>query len=89
MGLGHERLNVYRAAIDYAVWAAYHFCEELKGHHTIGEETHDYVLSRKDADTDADPEGSMQPAHRQLDTGASWRGPNPPAAVAEAEKFFT
>ena len=31
MGFGHERLDVYRAAIDYVGWA-YHFCEELKGH---------------------------------------------------------
>ena len=31
MGFGHERLDVYRAAIDYAGWA-YNFCEELKGH---------------------------------------------------------
>jgi hypothetical protein len=31
MGFGHERLDVYNAAIDYVGWA-YHFCEELKGH---------------------------------------------------------
>lgn len=31
MGFGHERLDVYRAAIDY-VESAYRFCEELKGH---------------------------------------------------------
>ena len=31
MGFGHERLDVYRAAIDYVGWA-YYFCEELKGH---------------------------------------------------------
>ena len=31
MGFGHERLDVYRTAIDYVGWA-YHFCEELKGH---------------------------------------------------------
>ena len=31
MGFGHERLDVYRAAIDYVGWA-YHFCGELKGH---------------------------------------------------------
>ena len=31
MGFGHERLDVYRPAIDYVGWA-YHFCEELKGH---------------------------------------------------------
>jgi four helix bundle protein len=31
MGFGHERLDVYHAAIDYVGWA-YHFCEELKGH---------------------------------------------------------
>ena len=31
MGFGHERLDVYRAAIDYVGWA-YHFSEKLKGH---------------------------------------------------------
>ena len=31
MGFGHERLDVYRTAID-DVGRAYHFCEELKGH---------------------------------------------------------
>ena len=31
MGFGHERLDVYRVAIDYVGWA-YHFCEGLKGH---------------------------------------------------------
>ena len=31
MGFGHERLDVYRAAIGYVGWA-YYFCEELKGH---------------------------------------------------------
>jgi len=32
MGFGHEKLDVYRAAIEYVVWA-YHYCETLKGHH--------------------------------------------------------
>ena len=31
MGFGHERLDVYRAAIEYVGWA-YRFCESLKGH---------------------------------------------------------
>jgi four helix bundle protein len=31
MSFGHERLDVYRAAIEYVGWA-YRFCEELKGH---------------------------------------------------------
>gem|GEM_PF-1601419 len=31
MAFGHERLDVYRAAIEYVGWA-YGFCEELKGH---------------------------------------------------------
>ena len=31
MGFGHERLDVYRTAIEYVGWA-YHLCEELKGH---------------------------------------------------------
>jgi len=32
MAFGHEKLDVYRAAIDYVGWA-YKYCEELKGHH--------------------------------------------------------
>ena len=36
MGFGHERLDVYRAAIDYVGWA-YHFCEELKGHRSASQ----------------------------------------------------
>jgi hypothetical protein len=31
MGFGHERLDAYRAAIEYVGWA-YRFCESLKGH---------------------------------------------------------
>ena len=31
MGFGHEKLDVYRAAIEYAGWA-YRYCEMLKGH---------------------------------------------------------
>lgn len=32
MGFGHEKLDVYRAAIEYVGWA-YRFCENLKGQH--------------------------------------------------------
>ena len=32
MAFGHERLDVYRAAIDYVGWA-YRLCERLKGQH--------------------------------------------------------
>ena len=31
MSFGHEKLDVYRAAIDYVGWA-YRFCEKLTGH---------------------------------------------------------
>jgi four helix bundle protein len=31
MGFGHEKLDVYRAAIEYVGWA-YRYCESLKGH---------------------------------------------------------
>ncbi len=31
MSFGHEKLDVYRAAIDYVGWA-YRFCEKLPGH---------------------------------------------------------
>jgi four helix bundle protein len=31
MGFGHEKLDVYGAAIEYVGWA-YRFCENLKGH---------------------------------------------------------
>ncbi len=31
MGFGHEKLDVYRAAIEYVGWA-HAFCEGLKGH---------------------------------------------------------
>ena len=31
MGFGHEKLDVYQAAIDYVGWA-YRYCEGLKGH---------------------------------------------------------
>ncbi len=32
-GYGHEKLDVYRAAIEYVGWAN-RFCESLKGHRT-------------------------------------------------------
>ena len=70
MGFGHERLDVDRATIAYVGWAD-HFCEELKRHRNakdqflraFHEESDDCVVCREDTDTD--PEGSMQPAHRQ------------------------
>ena len=31
MALGHEKLDVYRASIDYVGWA-YRYCDGLKGH---------------------------------------------------------
>jgi four helix bundle protein len=31
MTFGHEKLDVYRAAIEYVGWA-YRLCERLKGH---------------------------------------------------------
>ena len=31
MGIGHETLDVYRAAIEYVGWA-YRFCKGLRGH---------------------------------------------------------
>ena len=31
VGFGHEKLDVYRAAIEYVGWV-YRFCESLKGH---------------------------------------------------------
>jgi len=31
MSFGHEKLDVYRASIEYVGWA-YRFCEALKGH---------------------------------------------------------
>ena len=31
MGFGHEKLDVYNAAIEQIGWV-YHFCENLKGH---------------------------------------------------------
>ena len=31
MGFGHEKLDVYRAAIEYVGWV-YRYCEALKGH---------------------------------------------------------
>jgi len=37
MSFGHERLDVYRAAIEYVGWA-YRLCEELKGHRNAKEQ---------------------------------------------------
>jgi four helix bundle protein len=31
MSFGHEKLDVYRAAIEYVSWA-YRYCENVKGH---------------------------------------------------------
>ena len=37
MSFGHERLDVYRAALEYVGWA-YRFCEGLKGHRNAKEQ---------------------------------------------------
>lgn len=36
MTFGHERLDVYRAAIEYVGWA-YQLCQRLKGHRNAKE----------------------------------------------------
>ena len=70
MGFGHEKLDVYRAAIEYVGWA-YHYCETLKGHRNakdqllrasqaiplnVNEESAQYSVDLIDSDTDTDPE---------------------------------
>jgi four helix bundle protein len=37
MSFGHERLDVYRAALEYVAWA-YQFCEGLEGHRNAKEQ---------------------------------------------------
>ena len=37
MSFGHERLDVYQAAIEYVGWA-YRLCEQLKGHRSAEEQ---------------------------------------------------
>jgi four helix bundle protein len=37
MSFGHERLDVYRAAIEYVGWA-YRYCEGVKGHRNAKEQ---------------------------------------------------
>jgi four helix bundle protein len=37
MSFGHERLDVYQAAIEYVGWA-YRLCERLKGHRSAKEQ---------------------------------------------------
>ncbi len=37
MSFGHERLDVYRAAIEYVSWS-YRLCEKLKGHRNAKEQ---------------------------------------------------
>jgi hypothetical protein len=37
MSFGHERLDVYQAAIEYVGWA-YRFCEGLRGHRNAREQ---------------------------------------------------
>ena len=75
MGFGHERLDVYRAAIHYVGWA-HRFLEGLKGHrkamltklgqrgYAIREVGGGYLMSPKgadsDSDSDSDPEGSTR-----------------------------
>ena len=76
MGFGHEKLNVYRATIEYVGWA-YRYCEMLKGHRNakdqllrasqaiplnVNEESAQYSvdLIDPDSDTDTDPDESKE-----------------------------
>jgi hypothetical protein len=56
VAFGHERLHVYRAAIDYVGWAD-QFYEEIKGQrgYAIHEEADEYLVSQAEADTDSEP----------------------------------
>ena len=59
MAFGHERLDVYRAAIDYVGWA-YRLCVRLKGQrgYSVNEDPSRYGAKENDSDsdTDSDPE---------------------------------
>ena len=70
MGFGHEKLDVYQAAIEYVGWA-YRYCEMLKGHRNakdqllrasqaiplnVNEESAQYSVDLIDSDSDTDPE---------------------------------
>ena len=55
-GIGHERLDVYRAAIDYVGWAYRVAMLTKLGErgYTIHEEADEYSVSRNETDTDTD-----------------------------------
>jgi hypothetical protein len=57
MAFGHEKLDVYRAAIETVGWA-YRFCEALAGHRNA-KEPGEYRTEEIDPDTDADPDDSI------------------------------
>jgi hypothetical protein len=54
MACGHERLDVYRAAIEYVGWA-YRFCEISRGH-AVREEPGVRRTEGIDPDADSDPD---------------------------------
>jgi hypothetical protein len=60
MGFGHEKLDVYRVAIEHVGWA-YHFCEALKGHRNASEYGQEIV--DPDSDTDPDADGKRMPTN--------------------------
>jgi len=60
MAFGHEKLDVYRAAIEYVGWG-YRFCEAMltklgQRGYAIHEETEEYRTNQIDPDPDTDPE---------------------------------
>jgi len=75
MGFGHEKLDVYRAAIEYVGWA-YCYCQVLivamltklgRRGYAVHEDPGDYRLSGNDSDSDSDPDtdGNREPGDSQ------------------------
>ena len=59
MAFGHEKLDVYRVAIEYVGWV-YRYCETLKGHRNAKDQllraSQCVSCGGGDPDTDTDPD---------------------------------
>jgi len=83
MGFGHEKLNVYRKAIEYVGWT-YRYREGLKGHrngkatdadetyYAVREDQARYtVVFDSDSDTDPDTEGNQEQMSHKITISAA------------------
>ena len=76
MGFGHEKLDVYHAAIEYVGWV-YRYCETMKGHrgYVVNEESAQYSVDLIDPDLSYIAQRATEDTDPDTDKSRQWQFP--------------